>query len=57
MEIVSGKWRTISGVSFFLPVPLGYVTIAGISYLVRGWRYLQLAISTPPLILLVLGYW
>ncbi|XP_066998646.2 organic cation transporter protein [Anabrus simplex] len=56
MELVGGKWRTISGVSYLFPVPLSYISIAGIAYLVRGWQNLQLAITLPSLLLLAL-YW
>lgn len=52
MEVVGGKWRTISGVSYLFPVPLSYIMIAGIAYLVRGWRAIQLAITLPAITLL-----
>lgn len=52
MEVVGGKWRTISGVSYLFPVPLSYIMIAGIAYLVRGWRAIQLAITLPAVLLL-----
>ncbi|XP_059474531.1 organic cation transporter protein-like isoform X2 [Neocloeon triangulifer] len=52
MELVGGKWRTISGVSFLFPVPLGYITVAGIAYVVREWRILQLAVTLPAVSLL-----
>lgn len=55
MELVGGKWRTISGVSYLFPVPVAYISIAGIAYLVRGWVNLQLAITLPSLLLL--GFW
>jgi hypothetical protein len=52
MELVGGKWRTISGVSFLFPVPLGYITVAGIAYVVRDWRIMQLAVTLPAISLL-----
>lgn len=52
MELVGGKWRTISGVSFLFPVPLGYITVAGIAYVVRDWRIMQLAVTLPAITLL-----
>jgi len=52
MELVGGKWRTISGVSFLFPVPLGYISVAGIAYVVREWRILQLAVTLPAISLL-----
>lgn len=56
MELVGGKWRTISGVCYIFPVSLGYISSAGISYFVREWKYNQLAISLPGLLLVSL-YW
>ncbi|XP_046398714.1 organic cation transporter protein-like isoform X2 [Ischnura elegans] len=56
MEIVGGKWRTISGVSYLFPVPLSYITIAGICYVVRGWQWQQLAITLPAVLLLSLWW-
>lgn len=55
MELVGGKWRTISGVSYLFPVPLSYITIAGIAYFIRGWSQLQLAITLPTVLLF--GLW
>lgn len=55
MELVGGKWLTISGVSYMFPVPLSYITIAGIAYISHGWRTLQLAITLPSF--LFLGMW
>ncbi|KAJ1531581.1 hypothetical protein ONE63_000253 [Megalurothrips usitatus] len=52
MEVVGGQWRTISGVSYLFPVPISYIMIAGIAYLVRGWRPMQLAITLPTTVLL-----
>jgi len=55
MELVGGKWRTISGVSYLFPVPLSYIMIAGIAYFVRDWSQLQLAITLPSVLLF--GLW
>ncbi|XP_065331690.1 organic cation transporter protein-like [Cloeon dipterum] len=52
MEVVGGaRWRTVAGVSFHYPVPLGYLTVALIAYLLPAWRHLQLAASLPALLL------
>jgi OCT family organic cation transporter-like MFS transporter 4/5 len=56
MELVGGKWRTISGVSYLFPVPLSYIAIAGIAYFVRGWSQLQLAITLPSVLLFALWW-
>lgn len=52
VELVSGKWRTITGILNILPVPISYILMAGIAYFVRDWRNLQLVISLPWLCLL-----
>lgn len=47
VEMVTGKWSTIVGILDLLPIPVSYMAIAGIAYLTRNWRDLQLAISAP----------
>ncbi|XP_053967589.1 organic cation/carnitine transporter 2 isoform X1 [Anastrepha ludens] len=56
VELVSGKWRTITGILNILPVPISYILMACIAYFVRDWRHLQLAISLPWLSLLTIWY-
>ncbi|XP_014251429.2 organic cation transporter protein-like isoform X1 [Cimex lectularius] len=56
MEIVGGKWLTISGVSYLFINPLGYITISGIAYYIKGWRHLQLVITLPAITFLILGW-
>lgn len=58
LEVVGGVWRTVSGVSFLFPVSISYAAIAGIAYLIRGrWRILQLTVSLPGLLFLLLLWW
>lgn len=58
LEVVGGVWRTVAGVSFLFPVSLSYAAIAGMAYLLRGrWRILQLAVSLPGILFLLLLWW
>lgn len=56
LEVVGGVWRTVAGVSYLFPVSISYVCIAGIAWCLRKWRHLQLAISLPGSILLLLWF-
>ncbi|XP_059481179.1 organic cation transporter protein-like [Neocloeon triangulifer] len=56
MEVVGGRWRTVAGVSFHYPVPLGYLSVALFAYLLPEWRHLQLACALPALLLFVVVY-
>lgn len=57
VEYVSGRWRIIIGILNLLPVPLSYVITAGIAYVAREWRLMQILTSSPWVILLVMWYW
>lgn len=50
------KWRTTLGVLYQIPFNMGHLSLAGLSYLLRDWRYLQLSISLPSVILIAY-YW
>ncbi|XP_011189596.2 organic cation transporter protein isoform X1 [Zeugodacus cucurbitae] len=56
VELVSGRWRTITGILNILPVPISYILMAGIAYFIRDWRKLQLVITLPWLSLLSIWY-
>ncbi|CAH1119189.1 unnamed protein product [Phaedon cochleariae] len=56
IELVGGEWRTVAGISYLFPVSLSYMIIAGIGYLLRDWRHLQLAISLPGLLFQILWW-
>ncbi|CAD6996411.1 unnamed protein product [Ceratitis capitata] len=56
VELVSGKWRTITGILNILPVPISYILMACIAYFERDWRNLQLIISLPWLAALSIWY-
>lgn len=47
VEMVTGKWSSIIGTLDLLPLPLAYILIAGIAYVTRNWRHLQLIVSIP----------
>lgn len=49
------KWRTTIGTLYQLPFNLGHILLAPIAYFLRDWRYQQLAISLPSILLL--SYW
>ncbi|GJQ74449.1 hypothetical protein Trydic_g21319 [Trypoxylus dichotomus] len=55
IELVGGIWRTVAGIAYLFPLSLSYASIAGMAYLLRDWRHLQLAISLPGM--LFLGLW
>ncbi|KAK7898614.1 hypothetical protein WMY93_019467 [Mugilogobius chulae] len=46
------KRRMLAGITTDYAFGLGYMLIAGIAYLIRDWRKLQLAISTPGFLLI-----
>jgi len=56
MELVGGKWLTIAGVLYLLPVPISYIIISGIAYICRGWRLLQWCVTLPAVFFLVLHW-
>ncbi|XP_050532537.1 organic cation transporter protein-like isoform X1 [Daktulosphaira vitifoliae] len=56
MELVGGKWLTIAGVLYLLPVPLSYIIISGIAYFCKGWRLLQWCVTLPAVFFLVIHW-
>ncbi|TKS87703.1 Solute carrier family 22 member 13 [Collichthys lucidus] len=60
--VIGGEWShsskfalcTIICHSFY---PLGLMMLAGIAYLIRNWRILQLVLFSPLVLVLVLFYW
>lgn len=58
LEVVGGVWRTVAGVSYLFPVSLSYAAIAAIAYFIQGnWRVLQLAVSLPGILFLLMLWW
>ncbi|KAL3277354.1 hypothetical protein HHI36_012704 [Cryptolaemus montrouzieri] len=56
MELIGTKWRTSIGILYQIPFDLGHLSLALFGFLIRDWRYLQIAISAPSMILLAY-YW
>lgn len=54
--VTGTKWRTAVGILYQIPFNLGHLTLALIGYFLRDWRYFQLAISIPSVILIAY-YW
>ncbi|XP_072932783.1 organic cation transporter protein-like isoform X2 [Epargyreus clarus] len=56
VELVGGKWVTIAGVCNFFPLPLSYIIVSLLSMVLPNWRDLQLAVSLPGCLLLILWF-
>lgn len=56
IELVEGNWRTVAGICYLFPVSLSYMSIAGIAWLLRDWRDLQLAVSLPGFLFLAVWW-
>jgi hypothetical protein len=52
-DITAGHWRLITGACYEHMWSVGVVTLAGLGYFLRNWIHLQLAISTPTVIILL----
>ena len=52
-EVASEKHRQWMGIAYNTGYAMGIVIIPGIAYLIYEWRYIQLAISLPALLLLI----
>ncbi|XP_063902776.1 organic cation transporter protein-like [Zophobas morio] len=56
MEIVGLEWRTTIGIIYQIPFNIGHLLLPLFSYFLRDWRYFQLAISLPSVVL-ISYYW
>lgn len=54
MEMTVTKHRTGAGFVNNIAVSIGFLLLAPIAYLIRDWRHLVLAVSTPGIPLLLL---
>nr|KAG5691730.1 hypothetical protein BaRGS_010233 [Batillaria attramentaria] len=55
-ELVGPKYRVIAGFVIQSFYSVGFMTLAGIAYFIRNWRYLEVAI-TAPAVLFVIYWW
>ncbi|XP_037050887.1 organic cation transporter protein-like [Bradysia coprophila] len=56
MEITGVQWREVISIFYQIPFNFGHLTLPGFAYFIRDWRYLQLALSLPSIIL-ISYYW
>ncbi|KAL8570505.1 hypothetical protein ACOMHN_008862 [Nucella lapillus] len=54
-ELVGPRYRVIAGFVIQSFYSVGFMTLAGIAYFIRSWRYLEIAITAPAL--LFIAYW
>ncbi|XP_067674285.1 organic cation transporter protein-like isoform X1 [Haliotis asinina] len=55
VEMVGPSKRALIGISIEYFFALGFVVLAGMAYLIRDWRYLDIAVSAPSALFLL--YW
>ena len=56
MEIVGGKWSSIIGIGLEFPWAIGYILLPWMALAVPDWSDLQLAISLPLLVFVVVVF-
>ena len=56
MEIVGGNWKTWLGIGLMFPWAIGYSVLPWVAYAVPSWWKLQLVISSPLPVFLII-YW
>lgn len=56
-EWTGSKQRMLAGIITDYFFGFGYILLAGVAYLIRDWRKLQLAISAPGFLFIVYIWW
>lgn len=56
-EWTGSKQRMLAGIITDYFFGFGYILLAGVAYLIRDWRKLQLAISAPSFLFIVYIWW
>lgn len=54
MEIVGGRWSTYIGIGLEFPWAVGYMSLPLVAWIFPTWSHLQLAISIPVILLVIL---
>ncbi|XP_010634299.1 solute carrier family 22 member 20 [Fukomys damarensis] len=57
VEWMPTQGRTIAGILLGYSFTMGQLVLAGVAYLIRPWRWLQLAVSAPFLIFFLYSWW
>jgi hypothetical protein len=50
MEILAVQYRSVSGIVYTSFWPVGVMSLALVSYVIKDWRYIQLFITMWPLL-------
>ncbi|XP_049993908.1 solute carrier family 22 member 20 [Alexandromys fortis] len=57
VEWMPTRGRTVAGILLGFSFTLGQLILAGVAYLIRPWRWLQLAVSAPFLVFFLYSWW
>ncbi|XP_005384564.1 PREDICTED: solute carrier family 22 member 20 [Chinchilla lanigera] len=57
VEWMPTRGRTIAGILLGFSFTMGQLVLAGVAYLIRPWRWLQLAVSAPFLMFFLYSWW
>ncbi|XP_004596911.2 solute carrier family 22 member 20 isoform X2 [Ochotona princeps] len=57
VEWMPARGRTVAGILLGFSFTVGQLVLAGVAYLIRPWRWLQLAVSAPFLVFFFYSWW